>query len=166
LELKDFQKRYEYCPRVNENNEELDKTYNEFINNGNFETLKFLTYNYHIMTLKSFFYIPELFGLIHVPLWGYIGLKDKLDINRIRNGEPKYLIQEVFNNLYKKHNLKVIDKIPFTRPTDIYMNKSFYDLKYIPILEEYIKKNKLTSQQKWMVYCLNRFLIKILRVNI
>ena len=160
----DFKKRYEYCPRINKTNTLLDKTYCKFINNkGIVDTQGFLTFNYHIMTIKSFFYIPELCGLIHLPLWGYLGLKGNLDLDKIRNGHPKYIIREAFELLYKDDNVELTSKIPFTRPTDIYMNKYFYQDEYYDSLKEYIKKNiNLTSQQKWMIYCLNRFIKNVL----
>ena len=92
------------------------------------------------MTIKSFFYIPELCGLIHLPLWGYLGTKGKLNLNRVRNGEPKYIIREAFEILYKNDNVDLTNKIPFTRPTDIYMNKytnrHIIMFKYISIVDE------------------------------
>ena len=162
--LENFKKRYEYCPRIKENNEHLDNIYKNFTNNDNkINTQEFLTYNYHIMTIKSFFYIPELFGLIHLPLWGNIGLDHKLNIERVRNGEPKYVIAEAFKLLYKNDNIDVTNKIPFTRPTNIYMKEHFYDIKYTNKLKEYINNNNLSSQQLWMIYTLNRFLRKIVK---
>ena len=161
--LSEFKNRYEYCPRINENDSHLDNIYNDFLidNSDKIDMHKFLTFNYHLMTLKSFFYLPELVGLVHIPLWGHIGLSGDLDINRIRNGEPKYIISETYNLMYQDDNLEVTQKIPFTRPTDIYMNDHFDDFKYHNKLQDYINSNKLSSQQKWMVYVLNRFLLNI-----
>ena len=111
----------------------LDQTYKKYLNNNEkIDIQKFLTFNYHIMTIKSFFYIPELVGLIHLPIWGFIGLREELDIKRVRNKEPKYVIQEAFNILYKDDKLPITEKIPFTRPTDIYMKNYFNDYEYIP----------------------------------
>tara|TARA_Y100000389_G_C17373316_1_gene470242 strand:- start:96 stop:1172 length:1077 start_codon:yes stop_codon:yes gene_type:complete len=163
----DFKKRYEYCPRINKNNTLLDKTYDKFINkNGIVDIQQFLTFNYHIMTIKSFFYIPELCGLIHLPLWGYLGINGNLNLDRIRNGESKYVIREAFKLLYKDDNVDLTNKIPFTRPTDIYMKKYFNDYDYFDTLKEYIENNNnLSSQQKWMIYCLNRFIKNVLNYN-
>lgn len=164
--LEEFKNRYEYCPRINEKNEKLDKLYEKFMDSKYIRTNEFLTYNYHIMTIKSFFYLPEICGLIHVPLWGYIGLNHKLDLERVRKGESKYIIREAFEILYKTDDLGITEKIPFTRPTDIYMKEHFNEIKYIKILNEYIKKNTdLKSQQKWMVYILNRFLNNVIKTK-
>lgn len=163
--LDEFKTRYEYCPRINNNNKELDNLYNEFMNGEYIITNNFLTYNYHIMTIKSFFYLPEACGLIHIPLWGYIGLNHELDLVRVRKGDSKYVIREAFDILYKNTELKVTEKIPFTRPTDIYMRDHFNDIKYTETLNNYHKKHSLKPQQKWMVYILNRFIKNILKKN-
>lgn len=164
--LEDFKARYEYCPRLPGNNAILNNAYQPFLSNdGAFNTHDFLTFNYHVMTLRSFFYIPEMCGLLHVSAWGYLGLRNNLDLTRVRNCEPKYIIQETFNLLYKDSQLRVTEKLPFTRPTDIYMRLHFDDFEYNDILKSYIDEHicKLTSQQKWMVYILNRFLHNIIR---
>ena len=164
--FEEFKDRYEYCPRFDKNNSNLDNTYKKYINDKQkINIQEFLTFNYHIMTIKSFFYIPELVGLIHLPIWGYLGINNDLDIKRIRKGDSKYIIKETFNILYKNDNLPVNEKIPFTRPTDIYMKKYFNQYHYIDYLQKYLEKfpfEKLTSQQQWMIYNLNYFIKFIL----
>ena len=63
--------------------------------------------------------------------------------------------------MYKDDNLPVTEKIPFTRPTDIYMGKYFNEYDYVEILNKYLQKypeNSLSSQQLWMIYNLNFFI--------
>ena len=101
----------------------------------------------------------------NIPSFGSIPVfltNGELNLNRVRNGEPKYIIREAFEILYKNDNVDLTNKIPFTRPTDIYMKNYFNDYDYIVTLKEYIKNNNFTSQQKWMVYCLNRFIKNVL----
>ena len=141
--FEEFKKRYEYCPRIKEDNLLLDFTYKDYIkNDGKIDIQKFLTFNYHIMTIKSFFYIPEIFGLIHIPVWGFLGIKNNLDLERIRSGNPKYIIEETFKIMYKDENIPITEKIPFTRPTDIYMEKYFNEYDYVDILDKYLQKNQ------------------------
>lgn len=156
--FEEFKTRYEFCPRMNTENTLLDSTYDKYVIGDKLDTMNFLTYNYHIMTIKSFFYIPEIFGILHLPLWGYIGLNHKLDIERVRTGEPKYVIAEAFRILYKNDNIEITNKIPFTRPMDIYMEEHFYDTEYSNTLHKYISDNNLSPHQKWMVFCLNKFM--------
>lgn len=42
-----------------------------------------------------------------------------LDLDRIRAGEPKYLLQQLFRDLYETTD--VPDKVPFARPMDVWM---------------------------------------------
>lgn len=163
--LEEFKQRFEYCANL-----QLTNDYSHYVSFLNLDNTvnvyDFLTYNYHVMTLRSFFYIPELCGLIHLPLWSYLNV-ESLDLERIKT-EPKYIIQEAFKLMYP--NFTPTDKLPFTRPTDLYMNDHFNDYTYCKKLighSENIKNNIVNTngQQKWMIYILNRFLLKILRVE-
>lgn len=77
-----------------------------------------------------------------------------LDIQRIRNGEPKYLLKNVYNKLYP--SIKPLEKIPFARPMNEWLN-SWQDL-HRPEFRKDIRIDTLTGEQKWLVYCLQRFL--------
>lgn len=163
--IDDFKHRFEYCSSL-----QLTSDYNNYVSflksDNTVNVYDFLTYNYHVMTLRSFFYIPELFGLIHLPLWSYLGV-ESLDIKRIKN-EPKYIIQEAFKLMYP--NFKPTEKLPFTRPTDLYMEEHFNDYTYCENLKlhsQQINNNTIntTGQQKWMIYILNRFLLKTIRIK-
>lgn len=162
--IDEFKQRYEYCSSIQQT--ENEDHYKPFVNDNNsINVYDFLTYNYHVMTLRSFFYIPELCGLLHVPLWSFLKAED-LDLVRIRS-EPKYIIQEAFKILYP--SFEPTEKLPFTRPTDLYMKKHFSDYTYCDKLKIYSQKIKnniieTTGQQKWMIYILNRFILKILRL--
>jgi hypothetical protein len=164
LTTKNFKKRYEYCPRINKNSH-VDKCYEKYIHDDKIDVYAFLADNYHLMTLRSFYYIPEIFGLIHIAPWGYIGLKNGLDFEKIKS-EPKYLVKEVFKKLYLNDDINITNKIPFQRPTDIYMKLHYDDFEYVKEINKYKDDNSkiFTGQQKWMVYALNRFLKNILRL--
>jgi hypothetical protein len=139
----EFKKRYEYCPRITEINTDLDNKYLNYIQNNFINIQQFLKQIYGKMTFKAFYYIPNLFNIKHIPLWDYLKIDGELDINRIRNGEPKYIIRETFKLLYKNDNIGLPNKIPFTRPTDIYMKEHFYDIEYTNKLKKYINDIKI-----------------------
>lgn len=86
----------------------------------------------------------------------YIKLKmvDQLDLSRIRNGESKYLIRELMAKKYPE--IPVPNKVPMPRPVDEY----FKDWKgpQRPEFRKDIDMNKFTGNQKWQMYCLERFL--------
>lgn len=82
----------------------------------------------------------------------------KLDLDRIRRGENKYLIREIFERLYK--DFKVPDKIPMPRATDQWL-KNWNG----PTREEFIPNcaNGMTGDQKWLLWSLETFL-KIMEI--
>ena len=81
-------------------------------------------------------------------------MKKPLNIERIRNGEPKYLLREVYNQLYP--TIKPLEKIPFARPMDQWM-KNWNDI-HRPEFRDDINIEELTGEQKWLIYCLQKFM--------
>ena len=81
-------------------------------------------------------------------------MAEPLDLNRIRNGESKYLIRELFRMKYPE--FPVPEKVPMPRPVDLY----FKDWEG-PKREEFRKNldmSRFTGNQKWLLWCLERFL--------
>ena len=81
-------------------------------------------------------------------------MSNPVDLKRIRSGESKYLIRELFKMKYP--NLPVPEKNPMPRPVDSY----FKDWKG-PIRPEFrkdLKMDKYTGNQKWLMWVLERFL--------
>ena len=93
-------------------------------------------------------------GLDYIDPYEYLKMAEPLDLNRIRSGDSKYLIRDLFRIKYPGFVLPT--KIPMPRPVDEY----FKDWKG-PNREEFkkdIDMSKLTGNQKWLLYCLERFL--------
>ncbi len=81
-------------------------------------------------------------------------LKGKLDIERIRNGEPKYILYEIFNTLFA--GLSGPEKVPFARPMDEWLAQYSG-----PVHESFLPDlniNDFTGNQKYQLRCLDRFL--------
>ena len=76
-----------------------------------------------------------------------------LDYQRVRCGENKYLVREIFERLYS--NFIVPKKLPMPRP----MNEWMQNWKG-PQREEFISgcTKNMTGDQKWLLYCLEKFL--------
>ncbi len=77
-----------------------------------------------------------------------------LDLGRIRNGDTKYLIRDLFRMKYPETAVPI--KQPMPRPVDAYFanwegpkRKEFRDD---------IDISKYSGNQKWLLYCLERFL--------
>ena len=80
-------------------------------------------------------------------------LAEPLDFSRIRNGEPKYLVREVFHNLYM--DFTIPSKTPMPRPTTEWL-KNWHG----PVRPEFYPHctEEMTGDQKWLVYILEKFL--------
>ena len=89
--------------------------------------------------------------------YAHLKMGDKLDLNRVRNGEPKYLIRELMHKRYPE--IPVPNKVPMPRPVDDY----FKDWKgpSRPEFRDDIDMSKLSGNQKWQLYCLECFLNSI-----
>lgn len=93
------------------------------------------------------FFSPYASSILGIPL----------DINRIRNGEGKYIIRELFIKKYP--DLPIPDKTPLPRPMSEWLNEWTGPLhKYL--IPDHIPE--MTGDQKWYIYALNRFLTEII----
>lgn len=80
-----------------------------------------------------------------------------LDLERIRSGEPKYLVQEAFRLLYDTEEVPA--KVPFARPLDAWMADWTGPLGR-PEYREDITAQLVgaTGETRWLVWCLAAFL--------
>lgn len=83
-----------------------------------------------------------------------IFLDDTLDIERIRNGESKYILREVFKKIYP--DIDIPEKIPFARPMDQWL-KDWGGPKR-PEFKDNLNLDQFTGDQKWLIYNLEEFL--------
>ena len=77
-----------------------------------------------------------------------------LDLGRIRNGDTKYLIRDLFRMKYPETTVPL--KQPMPRPVDEYFAK--WEGPKRPEFRDDIDITKYTGNQKWLLYCLERFL--------
>lgn len=88
--------------------------------------------------------------------YSYTRLGMPLDMQRIRNGENKYIIRELYQRIYP--DLDVPDKTPLPRPMTEWL-KDWKGPFHSEIISDHIEE--LTGDQKWYVYALNEFLFDI-----
>lgn len=76
-----------------------------------------------------------------------------LDYERVRKGENKYLIREIFSRLYP--DKEIPNKIPMPRPVNEWL-ASWEG----PARQEFIPNctRNMSGDQKWLVYSLETFL--------
>lgn len=93
-------------------------------------------------------------GLDYFDPYEKLKMADPLDLVRIRKGESKYLIRELFRSRYP--DFAVPEKIPMPRPVDTY----FHDWNG-PSRQEFrddIDISKYDGNQRWLIWCLEQFL--------
>lgn len=93
-------------------------------------------------------------GLDFVDPYELLKMSEPVDLKRIRSGDSKYLIRELFKMRYP--TIPVPEKNPMPRPVDIYF-KNWEG----PIRDEFRKDidiQKYSGNQKWLLWVLERFL--------
>lgn len=119
--------------------------------------IDFMGFMEDIATKESFASYSNAFKVAGIPYYDpYEKLKmaDKLDLYRVRHGEPKYLIRGLMALRYPE--IPVPNKVPMPRPVDEY----FKDWKgpTRPEFRDDIAMSNYTGNQKWQMYCLEKFL--------
>src|ERR1043166_9341481 len=81
-----------------------------------------------------------------------LALDAPLDVQRIRSGEPKYILNDVFRAACP--GLEIPAKIPFARPVTQWL-EDWRGPKRPEFLDG-LAMAKFTGEQKWQLYCLER----------
>lgn len=93
-------------------------------------------------------------GLKYFDPYERFALREPLDLERIRKGDTKYLIRELYRKIFP--DISVPEKIPMPRPVEMI----FKDWQG-PTRREFrqdIPVHKLTGNQKWQLWCAELFL--------
>ncbi len=85
---------------------------------------------------------------------GMVKMAESLDLKRVRNGESKYLIRELFHKCYPE--FAIPEKVPMPRPVDSYFEN--WEGPTRPEFKNDIDLSQFTGNQKWQLWCLERFL--------
>ena len=115
--------------------------------------LKFIDEVYSIESSSSYMNAFETAGLNYLDPYANLKMSEPLNLERVRNGESKYLIRELFS---MKYSIQIPEKVPMPRPVDFYF-KNWNG----PTRTEFrtdLDMEKFTGNQKWQIYCLERFL--------
>lgn len=121
------------------------------------DKIDFLGFYDKVVTEESYGSYENAFhaaGISYIDPYEKMKLKNPVNLNRIRNGESKYLIRELFKKKYP--TIPLPEKHPMPRPVDNY----FRDWTG-PTRTEFKKDidvSKFTGNQKWLLWCLEQFL--------
>lgn len=133
---------------------DVSEVYKPYHKKAGFDVQNFLKVVHGIGILQAFENAIGAGGCSMVAPYETLELEGELDLARIRKGESKYLIRELFAKLYP--GLNPPDKIPFARPMDQWLAHW-----QGPLRSEFrgdLDWSKLNGDQKWLLFCLNRFL--------
>lgn len=122
--------------------------------NSEFDTYGFMNEHYLKESTYSYVNACEAAGIQFASPYNKMRLDFKLDLSRIISGDSKYLLRELFKDLYP--DLEVRKKIPMPRAVDQYLA----DWKG-PSRGEFksgLDINAFTGDQKWMIYCLEWYM--------
>jgi len=121
------------------------------------EKIDFLRFMDEVYSVESSGSYDNAFDAADMPYFDpYAGLimGIPLDLSRIRRGESKYLIRELFRMKYP--DVKVPEKNPMPRPVDIYFEN--WQGPKRPEFRNNIDMSRYNGNQKWLMWCLEQFL--------
>lgn len=110
-----------------------------------------------IFSIESSSSYLNAFGAAWMPYYdpyAKLIMADPLEMSRVRNGEPKYLVRGLYAIKYPE--LEIPFKIPMPRPVDAIF-KDWEGPKRKEFRND-IPMSELTGNQKWQLWCAERFL--------
>ncbi|MFI3300626.1 MAG: asparagine synthase-related protein [Candidatus Gastranaerophilales bacterium] len=127
--------------------------YKKYCNGDFFNTQEYIKDEYAKESLTSYLHAFEFGNIDYIAPYTYLKMAEPLDLDKVRSGESKYLLRELFKLKYP--HLDIPEKIPMPRATEQW----FKDWEG-PKREEFLPNcvSGLTGDQKWQVYCLELFL--------
>lgn len=128
--------------------------YERYRKGNNIDFLSFMDDVFSIESSSSYMNAFAIVGMPYTDPYAHLVMADELDLHRVRNGEPKYLIRDLFAMNYPE--IPIPFKIPMPRPVDEYFET--WKGPKRPEFKKDLDLSKFTGNQKWQMYCLERFL--------
>jgi|LSQX01.3.fsa_nt_gb hypothetical protein len=120
---------------------------------GYIDVHKFISNVFFVESIHSYFNACDSASVDFISPYMKTYLSTPLDIERVRRGENKYLVREIFDRLYS--GFSITEKIPMPRPMNEWL-KNWDGPKGTEFIQNCTAD--MTGDQKWMVYCLEMFL--------
>ena len=116
--------------------------------------MKFMDDVFAIESSSSYLNAFQTAGMPYYDPYARLVMRDELDLWRVRHGEPKYLIRNLYAMKYPE--IPVPDKIPMPRPVDMIFAGWAGPTR--PEFRKDIPMARLTGNQKWQLWCSEQFL--------
>ncbi|PAF45321.1 asparagine synthase-related protein [Helicobacter sp. 11S02629-2] len=152
--FEEFVTRYNYIEPSKALKDYVDVTseYEKYkLPNNKIDFIKLINNDMLVESLSSYANAFKLAGISFLDPYSYMQV-EHLDLQRIRAGEPKYLLRELFKKAYPDINIPT--KIPMPRAMDAWLKD------YKTSRPEFIKDCTvgMSGDQKWLCWCLEQFL--------
>lgn len=121
------------------------------------DRIDFLALMHEYTDIESYASYQNAFKAANMPFcdpYEVLKMAQPIDLTRIRKGESKYLIRDLFKKKYP--DIPVPQKLPMPRPVDAYF--SSWEGPKRPEFRDEIDMTHFSGNQKWLLYCLERFL--------
>lgn len=152
---KEFADRFDFVPvdRVLKDPDRILEPYERYSLNGTVNVQSFMENIFFKESMNSYYNACETGGINFFAPYSHMKVGIELDTKRIGKGEGKYMIREVFNKLYP--NYEMPNKVPMPRAVSEWLRD--WEGPHRP---EFIagSHREFTGDQKWLVYCLEKFL--------
>lgn len=133
---------------------QINWPFEQYLDNGVVNVHEFLRHIFYRESINSYINACSTAGISFASPYTKAFLAAPLDINRVRNGENKYLVREVFRMLFP--TLEVPEKIPMPRATNEWLKN--WKCKDRNEFIQNIDYSVLSGDQKWLIWSLDRFL--------
>lgn len=140
--------------KILKNPVDVSEVYSKYrIGKTEIDFIKFINEVYACSSSSAYTNAFRCEGIKFLDPYAKLKMAEPLDLTRVRNGESKYLIRELFRMRYP--SLDIPEKLPMSRPADDWM-KDWEG----PVRKEFKPGcvKKLNGEQKLLVYSLERFL--------
>ena len=152
----EFRKRYTYIEpaEVLSESEDMRFAYEKYRRGSGIDFISFMHEYADIESYSSYDNAFQTMGLSYLDPYETLVMAEPLDLQRVRNGESKYLIRELFRLRYP--DIPLPEKNPMPRPVDVYFRDWHGPARpeFLPGLD----MGKFTGNQKWQLWCLEYFL--------
>lgn len=124
------------------------------IGENGIDYMRFMDEVFSIESSSSYLNAFGIAGLPYYDPYARLVMSEPLDMTRVRNGEPKYLVRGLYAIKYPE--LEIPFKIPMPRPVDAIFKE--WEGPKRPEFRQDIPMHTLTGNQKWQLWCAQLFL--------
>ena len=123
------------------------------ISKNNIDAHKFISSVFFVESVNSYYNACDTCGVEFLSPYAVMTMGIPLDLEKVRNGNSKYLVRELFKEKYPK--LEMNKKTPMPRPMELWLKEWKGPNRKEFKIDNF---NELTVDQKWLVYILEKFL--------